>query len=230
MDIEKMSEWPDIFWLPRTFESWPCRNQNLTFEQARPFLAKAGMKLDEEEVKSLGLVDRNGSFTNLALIVSDQNPYPVKTGVFEDNYSWKIKVRKDFYGSVLKQMDEVSRWLDEADPGYPRQALQEALTNLIVHRNYEYEFAKISVFEDRMEFVSVGGLPSGIEESDLKSGQSYPPNPTLARLFCRLGLIKGQGTGILNIFSAYEGCKRQPEITLSPNGFQISLPDRNCQC
>ena len=47
---------------------------------------------------------------------------------------------------------------------YPEVAVREALLNLIVHRDYSFSAsALISIYEDRIEFVSVGGLVPGME-------------------------------------------------------------------
>lgn len=51
---------------------------------------------------------------------------------------------------------------------YPEEALREALMNCLVHRDYSYSASTlISVYEDRIEFVSIGGLPAGIEVEDI---------------------------------------------------------------
>ena len=50
---------------------------------------------------------------------------------------------------------------------YPEEALREALLNCCVHRDYAFSASTlVSIFEDRMEFVSVGGLVDGIELED----------------------------------------------------------------
>ncbi len=42
---------------------------------------------------------------------------------------------------------------------YPPEAIREALLNAIVHRDYSFSGATlISIFEDRIEFVTIGGL------------------------------------------------------------------------
>ena len=51
---------------------------------------------------------------------------------------------------------------------YPEDALREALLNALVHRDYSFRASTIvSVYADRIEFVSVGGLPSGIALDDI---------------------------------------------------------------
>lgn len=47
---------------------------------------------------------------------------------------------------------------------FPENAVREALLNSLVHRDYSYSASTlISIYSDRMEFVSVGGLLPGIQ-------------------------------------------------------------------
>ena len=62
---------------------------------------------------------------------------------------------------------------------YPEEALREALLNCCVHRDYAFSASTlVSIFEDRMEFVSVGGLVDGIALEDVLLGLSVCRNPT----------------------------------------------------
>lgn len=52
---------------------------------------------------------------------------------------------------------------------YPEEALREALLNSLIHRDYSFSASTlVSVYNNRIEFVSVGGLPTGIELDDIK--------------------------------------------------------------
>ena len=69
--------------------------------------------------------------------------------------------------------------IDKRD--YPEEALREALLNCLVHRDYSFSASTlISVYDDRIEFVSVGGLPTGISLDDILLGLSVCRNPKLA--------------------------------------------------
>ena len=111
---------------------------------------------------------------------------------------------------------------------YPEDALREALLNLMVHRDYGFQAsALISIYEDRIEFVSVGGLVSGIDLEDIMMGISVCRNQNLANVFYRLQLIEAYGTGIRKILNAYHDVKQKPEIQHTQNAFKIILPNRN---
>ena len=111
---------------------------------------------------------------------------------------------------------------------YPEDALREALLNSLVHRDYSFSASTlVSVYHDRIEFVSVGGLPTGIELDDIMLGLSVCRNPKLAAVFYRLQLIEAYGTGMPKIIKAYAGAELKPKIEVSSNVFKITLPNRN---
>ena len=106
--------------------------------------------------------------------------------------------------------------------------MREALLNSLVHRDYSFRASTlISVYDDRIEFVSVGGLLPGFELEDLMMGVSACRNPHLANVFYRLQLIEAYGTGMRKIMGAYAGAASQPQIMATNNAFKIVLPKMN---
>ena len=90
----------------------------------------------------------------------------------------------------------------EDRPLFPILALREALVNALCHRDYSIAGGAVSVaiFEDRLEIASTGKLPQGMAASDLKRDHfSQPPNPMLADIFYRRGLIELWGSGTQRI-------------------------------
>lgn len=131
----------------------------------------------------------------------------------------------DFHNHTKSTFDKLYR-VDTRD--YPEIALREALLNLLVHRDYSFRSSSfISIFTDRIEFISVGGLLPGIALNDVLLGMSICRNPNLANVFYRLQLIEAYGTGIQKIMNAYKGCKKTPRIETSDNAFKIILPNSN---
>jgi ATP-dependent DNA helicase RecG len=106
----------------------------------------------------------------------------------------------------------------------------EALLNAIVHRDYAFSGSTlISIFEDRIEFVTIGGLVKGITLEDVKLGVSVLRNQHLANIFYRLRLIEAYGTGILKINESYDEHTVKPVIETTNNAFKITLPNSNYQ-
>lgn len=88
---------------------------------------------------------------------------------------------------------------------YPRRALQEAMINVLAHRDYEMvDPARLVSYSDRIEFLSPGSLPSGVTLEDLRSRSVRPRwrNQSLAWFLSRLQLAQAEGQGIETIRSA----------------------------
>ena len=85
---------------------------------------------------------------------------------------------------------------------YPARALQEAVVNAIVHRDYEIQQPlRITAFSDRIEFYSPGELPRAVDAKKLMIGKATPfwRNQSLAYFFNKLQLAQAEGQGIPTI-------------------------------
>lgn len=221
------------------YEALRSINQDLTFNSCENEFKNRNIDFKEQALK---LVSNDGLYTNLGLLLSDQCPYTIKAAVFEDYDQSLFKDRNEFSGSLLKQLEDVYSFIDKYNNNrstfdklwridtrdYPEKALREALLNSIVHRDYYYSASTlISIYKDRLEIVSVGGLMPGYELKDIKNGLSDTRNPNLANIFYRLKLIEAYGTGIKKIYDAYELSGCEPEIITTNNSFKIILPNIN---
>src|SRR5262249_10651694 len=84
-----------------------------------------------------------------------------------------------------------------------RRALYEALGNALAHRDYELtDPTRITVFGDRIEVLSPGPLPVGVDPQAFREGRAEPRwrNQALAWFFSRLQLAQAEGQGIPTIF------------------------------
>lgn len=109
---------------------------------------------------------------------------------------------------------------------YPEIAIREALLNSIVHKEYSYSSSTlISIFDDKIEMVTIGGLTKGLSEDDIMLGVSILRNRNLANIFYRLKLIEAYGTGIPKIIESYNEYNVKPKIEISSNAFKITLPN-----
>jgi len=216
--------------------------QNLTFEHADRVFAEKDIKFGYRQKQSLGLLRPDDRYTNLALILSDQCPYTTKAAIFEGSNKDRFKDRKVFSGSVFKQIDDVLAYLHVYNrvrgtftgayridhPDYPTISLREAYINAIIHRDYYIEGSiMVCLFDDRLEFTSVGGVMPGVTHDLMLAGVSVTRNEKLAQIFYRLNIIEAFGTGIPRIFSAYEGSSVKPEIPIIDGGFLMRLPNIN---
>lgn len=224
------------------YETSRSLQQDLTFEQAEAAFKEENIRFGPEQQRTLRLIGQDGSYTNLGLLLSDQCTHTIKAAVFEGQNKLIFKSRMEFSGSLLKQLENAYLYLDQFNHtraeivglkridlrNYPPEAIREALLNAMVHRDYSYSGSTlISVFDDRMEFVSLGGLPKGISLNDLYLGVSVLRNNQLADIFYRLHLIEVYGTGVPKIMESYREYSSQPRIEVSDNAFKITLPNVN---
>ena len=218
-----------------------CRSivQDLSFNDTEKEFKKRDV---EFKINNLNLVGEDGLYTNLAYLLSDQCDITIKLAIFQGIDKEVFRDRKEYSGSLLKQLDEVYNTLDLLNKtkasfdgldridiyDYPKAALREALLNMIVHRDYSIEGSNIiNVYEDRIEFVSVGGLISSIELASIFLGASRTRNPKLADIFYRLGLIESYGTGISKIMHCYMDNNEKPKFETAKGVFRTTLPNIN---
>jgi len=227
-----------------SFEELRSLNQDLTFEVATAEFKQRNVDFGASQMMTLKLMTNESIYTNLGLLLSDQCAHTVKVAVFQDDTMKFFKDRREFGGSLFKQLNDAYDFIDLHNPlratfnklrridsrDFPDDAVREALLNALVHREYAMSGSiLVKLFPDRIEFVSVGGLLRGIEVADIMSGFSICRNPNLAAVFYRLHLIEAYGTGMQKIFEAYAGSGQKPVIEVTPNVFKAILPNINAE-
>lgn len=223
-----------------SYEKCRSLNQNLTFDYTEKIFENADLSFGLSQKKTLGLIGEDDLYTNLALLLSDQCNHTLKVAVFEGIEKNIFKDRKEFKGSLLKQVTETFEFInlinkteatftgltrkDERD--YPLEAIREALLNAVVHREYSFSGSTlVNIYEDRIEFISLGGIISGLSLDSIMLGVSQSRNEKLANVFYRLHLIEAYGTGIKKIFTNYEKYNTKPIIRTEVGAFQVVLPN-----
>ena len=224
------------------YEDVRSLNQVLTFSEAAKEFKTRKVSFGANQKKTLGLTNANGIYTNLGLLLSDQCVHTVKLAVFEGTAKSIFKDRREFTGSLLRQLTDVYNFIDRYNRNrseinglhridkrdYPTETVREALLNALVHRDYSFsDSTLISIFDDRIEFASIGGLVRGITYDDMMLGISVARNEKLVKVFYRLTLIEAYGIGIPKIMRSYEGYAAKPQIEVTDNAFKITLPNIN---
>lgn len=225
-----------------SFEELPYKDQNLTFhfleEQLEKTIQISSFNLDT--LKTLNLYDNNNGYNNAAGLLADTNDFPgVDIIKFGENIS-VIQKRITFdHMSILevyKKSLEVFRdyYRYEVIEGFerknvekiPEAAFREAIANGLIHRMWDVNsHIRISMFDNYIDIVSPGGLPSGISEEEYLNGKtSVLRNRNLANVFYRLGFVEIFGTGITRIKQLYESSFVKPRFEVSENTIKIELP------
>ncbi len=225
-----------------TYEELRSIQQKLTFSSLTKEFASRNIPFGKHDRKRLKLINPDGMYTNLALLLSDQCLHSVKAAVFEGTDENVFKDRREFTGSLIQQLNDVYEFInlhnktrsefhglyrvDSRD--YPQAALREALLNAVVHRDYAISASiLIHIFDDRLEIISVGGLVHGLSRDDILLGVSAARNENLSKVFYRLMLIEAFGSGLPRILNSYESLPCAPQISVSDNAFKIVLPNIN---
>lgn len=225
-----------------SFENMRSLEQDLTFQSAGKEFAERKVAFGVSQMKTLGILNTDGIYTNLGLLLSEQCAHTVKAASFEGEDQSVFHDRREFSGSLLQQMGEVYSYIDLHNNirstfhklrridnrDYPEVAVREALLNSLVHRDYSFSASTlISIYTDRIEFTTIGGLLTGVSLNDIMLGLSVCRNPKLANVFYRLELIEAYGTGMRKIMKAYENRGKTPVVETTENAFKIVLPNLN---
>ncbi len=228
----------------RSFEACRSLRQDLTFRTLAEELDRRDIEHGKPQMRTLRLIGEDGLYTNLALLLSDQCESTTKVALFQGTDKAVFRDRQEFSGSILRQMEEVYRLIDMNNKtkavfsglertdirDYPEEAVREAWLNCLTHRDYSFSGSTIiNIYDDRMEFVSLGGLVPGLDLDSIFLGASQSRNPNLAAVFYRMRLIESYGTGIGKIRRVYAGKKRQPEFETAKGVFRVTLPNCNEQ-
>lgn len=226
----------------KDYEELPSADQNLKFEVLEKELKEKAkiQTFDSDVLKTLNLYSEKSGYNNAAAILSDNSRFPgidvakfgetinifIKRKTFENqsiikSYYDTLELYRDFF-----QYEEVDGAIRKMVETIPEEAFREALANAILHRTWDVNaHIRVSMYDDRIDIVSAGGLPDGINENEYLEGKfSVLRNPILANVFHRLELVEKFGTGIRRIFRAYEESQSKPMFEFSDNHIQVTLP------
>ncbi|MCH3904986.1 MAG: putative DNA binding domain-containing protein [Lactobacillus sp.] len=226
----------------KTYDSLPADQQQLSFNYLeQQFREKLGIQqLSKDSLITLGLLTKNHGYTNAGALLADANLYPgVDLVRFGDSIDVLLDRTTCQNASILKALDvslikyrqyyqheEIKGAIRQTISSVPEEAFREAVANALVHRTWDVPAQiRISMFEDRIEIVSPGGLPSGLSKDEYLSGQiSMLRNPIIANVFYRLGIIEQFGTGIRRIIHSYQQSKSKPQFEIFENSLKVVLP------
>lgn len=214
----------------RTWDALPCPGLTLNDidrELVESFLRRAG----QDTTTSTDGVLRNMNLLvgdepcNAAGLLFTKNPgrYVVEAQVMCARFLGTDSVRfldeRSFSGDVFSQLEEALAFVArntrqqpiitgrperEVVPEYPADAVREAITNAICHRDYTMTgTVQVRIYDDRLEVWNPGMLPAGLSVDELyREHPSRPRNPRLAAAMHRARLIEHWGTGTLRIVQA----------------------------
>lgn len=139
---------------------------------------------------------------------TDKNEF-IDSGRAEGNFFDLLDAGMSFLFKHLSQSGKVVGFQKEEQLEIPAEALREALTNALCHRQLEkYNLTpSIAVYDDRVEIENPGRLPFDLTPETIKSAHaSYPYNPLIAEVLYRSSFLESWGSGVGRMVDA---CKAQ---------------------
>ena len=224
------------------FEQLPSRNQDLSFDTLKDKLIQ---KTDIDDfskdiLKTLNLYSNKAGYNNAANILSDNNSFPgidivvfgetiniIRKRITLDNksilqsFDEAVDVFKDNYNyELIEGIERIKK------SKIPESSFREALANALIHRTWDSSsHIAVSMFDDKVEIVSPGGLPSDLSKEEYLNGRiSVLRNPIISNVFYRLGMVEIFGTGILRIKQDYVSSIMKPDFSIMENTIKITLP------
>lgn len=199
------------------WENQISNEQDLTFDVLTKFANRKNLVFNQSKYKTLKLMNEKGEFTNVGLLLSDQNPIEVKFAVYDKNMNFKIK--KEFQGSIISIADEILNYSElfndtsaKIIPGqisrvetksYPGASLREGIINAICHADYSLPSnIKVEFFRDKVRIIKPGNVYNSTLEAVLGGVQTFR-NPALVNVLYKLGFIENYGTSLQRIREAY---------------------------
>ncbi|OUP80929.1 hypothetical protein B5F07_19430 [Lachnoclostridium sp. An169] len=226
----------------KSFEEIVSARQELTFAKLEEeFVRTMGItRLNKDILKTLELYSDKNGYNNAAALLADENDFKGVDIIRFGNNIDEILDRETLEGiSILTQFsrsiemyckyyqyEKIDGTERRTIEKVPEKAFREAIANALVHRLWDVNASiKVSMFPDRIEISSPGGLPAGISREEYLNGQiSIFRNPIIGNVFFRLKYIEKFGTGILRINQAYAEALEKPEYRIFDNSIQIMLP------
>ncbi|MEK7728049.1 MAG: ATP-binding protein, partial [candidate division KSB1 bacterium] len=135
-----------------------------------------------------------------------------------------IDSAEKFVMNHIRLAAEVVDFLREEKWEYPLDAIREAITNAICHRDYfSTANARVSIYDDRLEIWNPGALPPELTLEALKGPHnSIPRNPLIARALFLIKYIEHWGTGTERIIeAALAHGLPEPEFSLRDGGLLV---------
>ena len=226
----------------KSYETCRSLKQELTFTKLQQEMSARNMECGTIQMRTLNMIGEDGLYTNLALLLSDQCEHTLKIAVFQGTDDVIFRNHQEFRGSLLTQLEEGFFFLDKNIAvkstidglrrndvrDYPLAAVREALLNAIIHRDYSFTGSTlVNIYDDRIEFVSLGGLVSGLSMEAVMMGVSQSRNSNLANVFYRLKLVESYGTGIKRIMALYKGSQNQANFISAQGAFKTTIFNLN---
>ena len=174
---------------------------------------------NEKFEDNLGLKTNDGKYNFMAELLADSNDISIKVVTFA-GLDKAVMLKRTEYGGkcLLLSVNNVLEYMESINEtkvkvgGIQRKeekyfdfsSFKEAWLNACIHTKWSEEIPPaVYIYDDRIEIVSNGGLPSALTKEDFFAGVSKPINKKLLKIFSDLDYIDQTGHGIPLIVKNY---------------------------
>lgn len=216
--------------------------ENAESERNRDIDPKTSVK---EALNKLELL-KDDSLTNAALLLFGKNPQKfflqaiTKCARFKGTEAIDFDDMKLFDGNLFDQREDSLNFVMKhirhsatikgtervENFEYPPEAIREAITNAICHRDYQINSnVQVRIFDDRLEIWGCGPLPGTLTVDDLKvEHNSFPRNKLIAKCFFDIKFIECWGTGTIRMIqSCIEQGLPEPIFEIKSNNVVVTF-------
>ena len=194
--------------------------QDLTFKMLKGLYLSNDKKINNDNFeKNLGLYTKDNKYNFMANLLADSNDISIKIVTFAGTDKTVMLKRTEYGGKcLLLSINNVLEYMESINEtkvkvgGFQRieekyfdfNSFKEAWLNACVHSKWTEEIPPVVyIYDDRIEVVSNGGLPSSLSQEDFYAGISKPINKKLLKIFSDLDYIDQTGHGIPLIIKNY---------------------------
>ena len=197
----------------------PTQCEAFSFRTLKVYYVEKGGYFDDCSFEAnMGLKTPQGQYNLLAELMSDKNTVPLIVAKFKGRDKTSIFERSDYgYQCILFAFEQVKNRLAAENicicdtTVRPRMdnflfdfnCATAAFINALMYNDWTQSQPLISLFEDRLEILSHGGIPNGETVEMFFQGISKPRNDMLMRLFLNMELTEHTGHVVPTIVSKY---------------------------
>lgn len=195
-------------------------SQDLTFKVLKGLYISNDIKINNTKFEeNLGLKTNDGKYNLMAELLADTNNTSIKVVTFAGTDKTVMTKRTEYGGkclllsvnNVLEYMESINETKVKVggiqrieEKYFDFGSFKEAWLNACVHTKWSEEIPPVVyIYDDRIEIVSNGGLPSSLTKDDFFAGVSKPINKKLLKIFSDLDYIDQTGHGIPLIVKNY---------------------------
>ena len=174
-------------------------------------LKSAGMYLKDQNTGKQGITLAGILIFGSELMIQKALPHYRTDAILRrenlDRYDDRDDIRVNLLKSYERLMNFISKHLNDTFylEGTQRISIRdkifrEAITNLLIHREFSNPFpAKMVIEKDRV-YIENGNKAHGNGIIDPENFSPYPKNPTIAKFFKEIGWVDELGSGVRNIY------------------------------